>query len=119
MPKRILVADDDTRVLILMRDMLELKGYSVIEARDGQEALDKAKSEKPDLVILDVTMPKLDGDQVYMMLKAEPQNKSLPILILTGLRSDKEIEASQDLDMFAKPVKFDKLLGRMKQLLGE
>ncbi len=119
MPKRILVADDDAKILFLMKDMLELKGYAVIEAKDGQEALDKAKKEKPDLVILDVTMPKLDGDQVYMMLKSEQQNRDLPILILTGLRSDKEIEAAKDQDMFAKPVKFDKLLGRVKELLGE
>ena len=119
MNKRILIADDDHKILELVKVMLESKGYSVIQAADGQEALEKTRLEKPDLLILDVTMPKLDGDEVYMTLRSDPATKKLPILTLTGLRSDKEIEAAQDENMFAKPVQFEKLFFRMKEILGE
>ena len=119
MKKRILIADDDYRVLELVKVMLEDKGYSVIQAGDGEEALEKTFLEKPDLLILDVNMPRVDGDEVYMTLHSKPETKKLPILMLTGLRSEKEIDASQDENMFAKPVKFEKLFARMKQILGE
>lgn len=119
MGKRILVADDDRRIAELVKIQLEDSGYSVITAFDGEEALDQVKSGKPDLVILDVNMPKLDGDEVYMTLHASAETKALPILMLTGLRSEKEIEAEKDENMFAKPVRFEKLLGRIRQLIGE
>lgn len=119
MPKRILVADDDRRVSELVKVRLEDSGYSVITAYDGEETLEQVRRGKPDLVILDVSMPKLDGDQVYMTLHAEPETKSLPILMLTGLRSEAEIAAEQDANMFSKPVRFEKLLGRIRELIGE
>ncbi len=119
MPKRILVADDDHKVSFLMQVKLEGKGYQVLTAKDGEEALEKVKKEKPDLLILDVRMPKLDGDQVYMTLRSNPDTKKLPILMLTGLRTESEIEAGHEENIFAKPVDFDKLFVKIRQLLGE
>ncbi len=119
MPKRILVADDDYKISFLMQLKLEEKGYSVVTAKDGEETLELVKTAKPDLLILDVRMPKLDGDQVYMTLHSQPETRALPILMLTGLRSDEEIEASHEENIFAKPVHFEKLFGKIKQILGE
>lgn len=119
MPKRILVADDDRRISELLKVLLEDSGYTVVQAYDGEEALEAVSRSKPDLMILDVSMPRLDGDQVYMTLHSTPETKTLPILMLTGLRSEEEIAAEKDENMFAKPVRFEPLLARIRQLIGE
>ncbi len=119
MSKRILIADDDEKIAYLVQVRLESKGYSVITAKDGEEALEKVQSSKPDLLILDVRMPKLDGDQVYMTLHSKPETKNLPILMLTGLRTENEIDANHEENIFAKPVDFERLLAKIKQVLGE
>jgi CheY-like chemotaxis protein len=119
MAKTILVADDNKHELYLVQVRLEEAGYKVLCAKDGEEAIGLTQENKPDLLILDVRMPKLDGDQVYMMLKSDPATKHIPILILTGLRSDAEIASSHEEDIFAKPVNFETLKARLKQLLGE
>ena len=119
MPKKILVADDDHKIALLMKIRLEEKGYSIVTAHDGEETLEKVRSEKPDLLILDVRMPKMDGDEVYMMLHSTTETKQLPILMLTGLRSAEEIRAEHEENVFAKPVDFEKLFAKIKQLIGE
>jgi len=119
MPKRILVADDDHKICFLMQLKLEEKGYAVVTAGDGEETLEKVKSSKPDLLILDVRMPKLDGDQVYMTLHSQAETKKLPILMMTGLRTDEEIQTEHEENIFAKPVNFEKLFSKIKQILGE
>ena len=119
MAKRILVADDDPKIAYLVQVRLESKGYSVITAKDGEESLAKVRSEKPDLLLLDVRMPKMDGDEVYMTLHSQPETKALPILMLTGLRTDAEIDANHEENIFAKPVDFERLFGKIKQILGE
>lgn len=118
MSKKILIADDDARIALLLKVRLEEKGYSVSTAKDGEEALAKARSEKPDLLISDVRMPKMEGDDVYMALRSDPATQNMPILMITGLRTDKEIEADGEENMFAKPVDFNRLLERIQQLLG-
>lgn len=119
MPKHILVADDDDKISFLVQLKLQEKGYSVMTARDGQEVLEMVKAARPDLLILDVCMPKMDGDQVYMTLHSQPQTRNLPILMLTALRSDEEIEEGHEENIFAKPVHFDRLFAKIKQILGE
>lgn len=119
MAKQILVADDDKGLVKMMEVFLGSKGYTVIPAYDGEEALRKVKSLKPDLVILDVTMPKVDGDVVYMEMRAEPTTKSIPILFLTGLRTEKEIAEENEENTFAKPLQFEPFLAKVRELLGE
>lgn len=119
MAKTILVADDNKGQRMLLQTRLEAWGYKVDLAQNGEEALSKAHSDKPDLLILDVSMPKMDGDEVYMYLKSEPAFRSIPILILTGLRSEKEIRESHEENMFAKPVNFEELKVRIRALIGE
>ncbi len=117
MLKRILVADDDAKIVSLLQLRLEQNGYSVLTAKDGEEALEKTRIHKPDLLLLDVSMPKIDGDQVYMALHSDPQTQKIPILMMTGLRSDEEIEASREEGIVAKPVNFDKLMTKIKTYL--
>lgn len=119
MAKTILVADDDKGLLVTMENMLSERGYAVLTAHDGAEAVEKAKSMRPNLILMDVQMPRMDGDEAAMALKSEPSTKHIPILFCTGLRTDKEIEESKEEGIFAKPVHFDQLLEKIRSILGE
>jgi DNA-binding response OmpR family regulator len=88
--KKILVVDDEADVLLLCRVNLEFEGYEVIEATDGVSAMDKVQREKPDLVLLDVMMPRMDGWQVLAALKADPATKDIPVVMLTAKVQDKD-----------------------------
>jgi DNA-binding response OmpR family regulator len=80
---KVLVADDSPLVLRLVEKVLQAAGHTVVTARDGLEAVEKAFAEDPDLVILDVTMPRLNGYQACRLLKHEPATRSVPVVILT------------------------------------
>lgn len=84
MNKKILIADDEEDVKIVVQLYLESKGYEVVTAFDGLDAVDKVKAEKPDLVLLDIMMPILDGFEVARKLKADPQTASIPIIMLSA-----------------------------------
>ncbi len=116
--KKIVVADDNHSDLAVIQAWLEQEGFWVIPAKNGEEAMDKIMTLRPDLAILDVSMPKLDGDQVYMMLRSHEATKHIPILILTGLRSEEEIDDIHEENTFAKPVKFSKLIQRIRELIA-
>ena len=81
---RVLIADDSPLVLRLIEKMLAGAGYSVLTARDGLEAIEKAMVEGVDLVILDVMMPRMNGYQACRLLKTEPTTKAVPVVILTS-----------------------------------
>jgi two-component system, OmpR family, response regulator MprA len=116
--QRVLVVDDDPRILSMMRRGLSIAGYSVDLAADGDEALATARESPPDIVILDVMLPEIDGLEVCRRLRAG--NKSLPILMLTarGRVPDRVagLDAGAD-DYLVKPFAFDELLARMRALL--
>jgi putative two-component system response regulator len=82
---RVLVADDEPAMRLLARVNLEVEGVEVIEARDGLEALELARRERPDLVLLDVMMPGLDGWEVARQVRAAPETRDLPIVFMTAL----------------------------------
>ncbi len=116
--KTILVADDDRGHVSLLEAALKQKGYSVITAFDGPAALELAKSAKPDLIVLDVAMPGMDGDLVSMYLKApDSPVKHIPIIIVTGLRTEKEILEEKEENMFAKPVPLEKFFDKVQKLI--
>ena len=83
--------DDEEAIRYLVRENLELAGYEVIEAADGREGLDTAGREHPDLVILDVKMPALDGWEVLRALRADPQTRGIPVVMLTVLGDDRHV----------------------------
>ncbi len=127
MPAKILIVDDDPDILDAMAMIIESQGYDVVTARDGIEGLANLKSENPDLLILDLMMPKLDGFGVCKELQ-DPRwskYKNIPILILTSVREEAsrrryELETGLELnvdDYVEKPVSPDVLLQRVTKLL--
>jgi len=120
MSKKILVTDDSPTIVAMIKEILESAGYSVVTASDGQEALDKAKKEKPDLIVLDLMLPKIDGYKVCAMLKFDKNFRSTPIMILTARagESDKELGAEVHADAYVtKPFEPDAFLMKIKELI--
>lgn len=127
MQEKILAVDDDPDILDALTMILESKGYQAITARDGIEALAKLEAEKPDLMILDLLMPKMDGFAVYKELQ-DPKwskHKDMPILVLTSVREEAsrrryELETGVELDVddyIEKPFPPDILLERVGRLI--
>jgi DNA-binding response OmpR family regulator len=117
----VLAADDDEDILALVAFRLERSGYTVIQARDGQEALDLALSEKPDLAVLDVMMPKLDGFELTRRLRSEEATSTMPIILLTARAQDTDVgqgfQAGAD-DYIRKPFSPQELRTRVEAILG-
>jgi len=117
---KILVADDIKQNVKLLRVILTASEFDVIEAYDGEEALEKAKSENPDLILLDIMMPKMTGYEVCQKLRANGTTKSIPIVMITALHEMEDrikgIDAGAD-DFISKPFNKTELLARVKSLL--
>ena len=91
MPLKVLVCDDERHIVRLIQVNLERQGYTVITAFDGKEGLEKVKSEKPDLCVLDVMMPYMDGFEVLKNIRREPETENLPVIMLTAKAQDKDV----------------------------
>jgi len=120
MAKILLVEDNEMNRDMLSR-RLERKGYQVAVAADGQEGLNKAKAEKPDLILMDMSLPVLDGWEATRQLKADGATKSIPVIALTAhaMASDEQRAREAGCDDFdTKPIELPRLLEKMQQLLG-
>ncbi len=91
MPGKILVCDDERHIVRLIQVNLERQGYEVVTAFDGKEGLEKIRSEKPNLVVLDVMMPYMDGFEVLKNLRRESETENLPVIMLTAKAQDKDV----------------------------
>jgi two-component system, OmpR family, alkaline phosphatase synthesis response regulator PhoP len=91
MPVKILVCDDERHIVRLIQVNLERQGWEVVTAFDGKEGLEKIKAEKPNLVVLDVMMPYMDGFEVLKSLRREPDTEALPVIMLTAKAQDKDV----------------------------
>jgi two-component system, OmpR family, alkaline phosphatase synthesis response regulator PhoP len=91
MAKKILVVDDERHIVRLVEVNLQRAGYDVVTAYDGIEALEKVKSEKPDMLVLDVMMPRKDGFEVLQDLQANPGTADIPVIMLTAKAQDADI----------------------------
>jgi DNA-binding response OmpR family regulator len=92
LPKRILVVEDEPLIREVIKKRLEVTGYSVTAATDGVEALERVKAEVPDLIVLDLMLPKKDGYAVCVELKNDPSYAHIPILMLTARTQEREVE---------------------------
>ena len=119
MPK-ILVVDDDHVFIELMRTLLKSNGYEVITAGEGREGLGKTRTERPDLIILDVVMPVMDGYTMLKEVRKDEQIKNTPIIFCTGKAQKDYIQLSQGMDVdlyMTKPVDSTSLLAKIDELL--
>ena len=92
MTKRVLVCDDELYILETVSYVVKEEGYEVLTAEDGEEALRLAKSERPDLILLDVMMPKKDGFEVCQELKSDPATRGTYIMLLTAMGQERDME---------------------------
>lgn len=91
MAKKILVVDDERHIVRLVEVNLTRAGYDIVTAYDGIEALEKVKAEKPDMIVLDVMMPRMDGFEVLKRLQADPDTQDIPVIMLTAKAQDADI----------------------------
>jgi adenylate cyclase len=117
---RILVVDDTPQNVKLLADLLTVKGYEVVTANSGAEALARAAAQRPDLVLLDVVMPHMSGYEVCRKLREDPDNAMLPVVMVTALDPTQErikgLDAGAD-DFLTKPIHQAELLARVRSLL--
>ena len=117
----VLAADDDEDILELITFRLERSGYTVVQARDGEEAWNLAQANPPDLAVLDVMMPKLDGFELTRRLRANDATSRMPIILLTARAQDADVQQGFDAgadDYIRKPFSPQELRARVQAILG-
>lgn len=120
MSKKILIVDDEKDITETISFMLKAKGYEVIEGYDGEEGLKLAKENMPDLIILDVMMPKINGYKIARLLKYDTKYKHIPIIMVTarGQDADKLIGEETGADEYiTKPFEFEEVLNAVNKYL--
>lgn len=120
--KKILIVDDEKDLVETVIFQLQEAGYEVMSAYDGQEGLSKAQKEKPDLIVLDLMLPKMDGYKVCGMLKNDGRYKKIPIIMFTARAQVSDMELAKEVGAEAyitKPFEQEVLLGKIKELLKE
>jgi len=121
MKDKILLVDDEPQFVDLVKMRLEANDYEVLTAYDGQEALDKVHQESPNLIILDVGLPKIDGYEVISKLRVEERFRDIPVILLTGHKEAKDIKKGMELGAISyvqKPFKDETLLGIIQGLIS-
>lgn len=122
MAKKILLADDEPDIVMILKRYLEVDGYEVVTANDGQEAMDKIANDTFDLLILDVMMPKMNGWEACKKLKSDSKTSGIPVIILTAKSQDTDALMSYECgaDEYAtKPFDYNVISATIKKLLGE
>ncbi len=121
--KKILIAEDEPDMRAILKGMVEGAGYSVLEAEDGQEALDLAIKEELDLILLDIMMPKLSGFEVLEKMKYNPKTQDIPVIILSNLGQEKEVNRGKALGAVDYLIKADvhltEVLDKIDKYTGE
>ncbi|MBP6824100.1 MAG: response regulator [Acidobacteria bacterium] len=119
--RRILIAEDDDGARIALKLMLKLSKFDVVEATDGRQAVDSVFSNKPDLVLMDLSLPVIDGLQATREIRTQPEFQNLPIIFVTGYDQQEAIDrirASGGTDCINKPIEFDDLKKMIETYLG-
>jgi two-component system alkaline phosphatase synthesis response regulator PhoP len=120
--KKIMIVDDEVDLVETVRFPLEMEGFNVMVSYNGEDALNKARKESPDLIILDLMLPKLDGYKVCRLLKFDEKYKHIPILMLTAKTQEKDktlgMETGAD-EYITKPFEMDYLMEKVKAYLSK
>jgi CheY-like chemotaxis protein len=117
----VLVVDDDPVIQTLLHVNFEMEGYKVVEAMDGVEGLERARADRPDVVVLDIMMPKMNGLEVASALKADPATAGIPVILLSAKAQESDIKSGQSTgaeDYITKPFDPLDLLDRVAALLA-
>ena len=117
MKKNILVVDDEKDVRDFLSDLLEDEGYYVSRAEDGIAAMDMIKAVKPDLILLDLMMPKETGTDLYRKIHHKKEFEAVPVIVISGLPG-RHIAVSKTVPVFDKPIDETKLLEEVKKAIG-
>jgi len=120
MSKKILIADDNEDLRSLLAYQLQLRGYQIITAADGVQAVNKCRAEKPDLVLLDVIMPGMDGAEAGAALKDDPVLQNIPVVFLTALvhgAEGKSHEEGSNRYTLPKSISVDELAAKIEEIL--
>jgi CheY-like chemotaxis protein len=121
MGKTILIVEDEPKNLKLTRDLLKISGYETIEAVDGKQGVEKAKSAKPNLILMDIMMPKMDGYSACREIKADQSTKNIPVVMLTAVGYDlnKKLAKQMGADGYVtKPFSRQQLIDAISPLLA-
>ena len=119
--EKVLVVDDEENIRRLLRSMLGNK-YIVLEAKDGKAAIDIARSQKPDIILMDIMMPNMDGYTACHTIKQDPASKMIPVIMVTAVGQELNKKLAQEMGAdgyITKPFSADELLRQVKQVLGE
>jgi DNA-binding response OmpR family regulator len=122
MPKKILLVDDSNTVLLMERMILSQSRYELLTARNGLEGVERARSEKPDLILLDVVMPQMNGLDALAAIRAGEDTKHIPVIMVTTRSEAESMEtgfARGCNDYVTKPVNSSELLAKVRGILGE
>ncbi|MGH9225758.1 MAG: response regulator transcription factor [Acidimicrobiales bacterium] len=121
MPK-VLVIDDDPVILELLRVNFEIEGFAVVSASDGREGLERAKRDKPDVILSDIMMPRMDGLALVTALRSEPKTRAVPIILLSAKAQNAEVKAGLEAgadDYVTKPFDPLELIDRVNAVLAK
>ena len=123
MPKKILFVEDEPALQKTFGDILKQEGYEMLSALDGQKGLELAKSEKPDLILLDLVLPKMHGFEVLKSLKEDEATQDIPIIVLTNLEAMGDVEKALEMGATTYLVKasysLEEVVQKIKKALGE
>jgi len=120
--KKILVVDDEVDLVETVRFSLEMEGFQVLVSYNGEDALNQARKENPDLILLDIMLPKLDGYKVCRLLKFDERYKHIPILMLTAKTQAKDKQTGMETgadEYITKPFDIDQLMEKIKAYLNK
>lgn len=120
--KKILLVDDSTTVLMMEQMILSKLPYEIVTAKDGQEGLEKALAVQPDLILLDVVMPKMNGFETCKQLRGKEETKTIPIIMVTTRGEMDSVETGYQSgcsDYVTKPINSLELISKVKNFLGE
>jgi len=119
--RKILLVDDEEGFLSVIKEALEIRGFDIVTAKSAIEAGLELSSKKPDLILMDIKMPGIDGLQACIAIKKNPDTANIPIMVVSAISDDAQIKRAHKLgipDYFVKPVDIEKLVKRIKEALN-